>query len=233
MSWKKIRLPLLAVLAMLSITTAVLDHQGLLFGNKNDQLQPEIAIVDDIINSPVATASAIPSTKGTSKPSIKPKSTNKPTASSTNSSLNSNQNTSSSSDNTGGGQFSNPTTVTTPSSTQAPIYPTTTPTATPIFTQTPEPVNVQIWVLGWWYSENGHQYSADGEVKIYNGSTLVASGFYNSYEERYKATNLPTNANLSVYFYMSGCGQVKNVSTGNVSALHQLDFHFNKSTTCL
>jgi hypothetical protein len=116
--------------------------------------------------------------------------------------------------------------------------PTAVPTATPVVstptpTQQPETVNIQAWIKGWWYSESGNQYSADGDIKIYNGNTLVASGFYNSYEEPYKVSNLPENSTLSIYFYMGTCGQLKYITTGNLSSLQQVDFHFYPSTNCL
>lgn len=124
------------------------------------------------------------------------------------------------------------------STTTATAQATTTPTVAPVVstptpTQQPETVNIQAWIKGWWYSERGNQYSADGDIKIYNGNTLVASGSYNSYEEPYKVSNLPENSTLSIYFYMGTCGQLKYITTGNLSSLQQVDFHFYPSTNCL
>lgn len=230
MSWKSIRLPLLACLAVLSIAAAILDSKGLLFKNENSLPEPKLATINEIDSTPEPTSS--PTAKSILT-NTKPKTTPTPAAITATNAPSSGNQSNSNDNNTGGNQVSNPTTNPTTAPTQKPATITPAPTAIPIVAPTQEPANIQVWVRGWKYSSTGHQYSADGSIKIFNGGTEVASGFYNSYQDPYKATNLPTNANLSVYFYMSGCGQVKNVSTGNASSLYQLDFHFSNTTTCL
>lgn len=186
-------------------------------------------------NTPEPTFPPIPTTMVQSKVVINQKDKLKPTVTTKPTTVN--QNTAQTNSGNSNSTSSNPTVSNsqTANPTSAPtVNPTTVPVvSTPAPTQQPETANIQIWVEGWWYSENGHQYSADGDIKIYNGNDLIATGFFNSYEEPFKISNMPTNTSLSIYFDFATCSQVKYITTGNVSTMHRVGFNFYTSTNCL
>ncbi len=226
MIWKKVRLP--ALLITLIVSTAIL------IADINIDKNPVSTRVSQ--NTPEPTFPPIPTTTVQSKVVINQKDKLKPTVTAKPSTT-VNQNTAQTNSGNSNSTSSNPTVSNSQAANPTPA-PTLNPTAVPVVstpapTQQPETVNIQAWIKGWWYSESGNQYSADGDIKIYNGNTLVASGSYNSYEEPYKVSNLPENSTLSIYFYMGTCGQLKYITTGNLSSLQQVDFHFYPSTNCL
>lgn len=172
--------------------------------------------------APLATSSSSPTPSPKSKKYVSTTPTGKPSANNPTS-----QNSQTTNNNAN--SANNPTsTPTAPTVTNAP---TQSPTSAP--TPTPQQINIQIWVRGWQYTDNGHQYAAGGNVKIKNGDNEIASGSIGG-DDYYKVSNMPQNANLTIYFYLySGCGQSKQLTTGANSSLHQIDFSFNSSTSCL
>lgn len=225
MSWKKIRLPLLIFL-LISLTTV------LIFSLKN-KIDPEFNS-----NKPLSTPESTFSTANTPISSVRPSSittkntaTAKPNQTNTNSVSNSSTSSNNTS-NSNSNSYITPATGTSLAPTSAPaVVHTPTPTVQPT-TAPVEAVNIQIWVRGWQYVNN-QQLTADGSVKIKKDGQEIASGSVNG-DIIYKASNMPTNSNLEIYFYLpNGCGQKKQITTGSNSTLYQEDFSFSSSTTCL
>lgn len=222
MSWINNRLPLLLTLTIVIFITLIFSfNKKIKAGFSDDKI-----IVNTELTFPASVSlepTIIPSVEKLAAATTIP--TNKPTVSDKPSTTTQDNN------DTNGTNTTNITNATNAPATTTPVAPTTIPTSQP--TTTPvEAVNIQIWVRGWQYNNN-QQYAADGSVKIKKDGQEIASGSVNG-DIIYKASNMPINSNLEVYFYFpNGCGQMKQISTGSNSALFQEDFSLSSSTTCL
>lgn len=227
MSWKIIKFEiLLASLVIILVSLVVSLNKKL----ENKIVEETGIYTEDMFPS-------IPSSGKKDESLAKLTATPKPTATSkgvqtsgsTNNTSNSNSN-STSSNSSSNSSNSNDTVA----ATSAPIaVATSQPTAAPTAVPTAEPANILVWVRGWQYTSEGHQYVASGNIKIKKNGQEIASGSTGG-DDVYKVSNMPTNSTLSIYFYLfNGCGQVKEITTGANSSLFQVDFGFNSGTTCI
>ena len=218
MSWINKRLPFLLTLSIVIFLMLIFSLNTKIKASHTDN---KVAVETE--TAFFATASPEPTDSSTKKLATIKTPTNKPTASNKPTTTTQENNNTGSTNN----ENANNTTTTT---TTAPIVATINPTSQP--TTTPEVVNIQIWVRAWQYNNN-QQYATDGSVKIKKNGQEIASGSVNG-DIIYKASNMPTNSNLEIYFYFSnGCGQMKQISTGSNSTLFQEDFSLSSTTICL